>query len=117
MTTCAAGIPLIGRLAVPRGGLRIVLRHTFAVVIHHAEVDLRAGIPLIGDWPLVTLLGLHMSTDYAAIEAGSERGRGARLLCRNPPSVEIVSLEIKAARLRTVTWSSSSACLTSPRCC
>src|ERR1039458_5934639 len=44
-------VTLVGGLAVPAGGLGVVLRHSFAVGVHKAEVDLSAGakdtIPLV----------------------------------------------------------------------
>src|SRR5271165_6975679 len=42
------GVPLLGGLAVPDQGLRVVLRHALAVSIHPAEAGLRVGVPLLG---------------------------------------------------------------------
>jgi hypothetical protein len=44
------GVPLLGGLAVPDHGLRVVLRHALAVGVHHAEAELREGVPLLGQW-------------------------------------------------------------------
>ena len=41
-------VALLGGLAEPHDGLRVVLRHAFAVAVHRTEVGLRDGIPLIG---------------------------------------------------------------------
>src|SRR5271166_6510110 len=40
-------VPLVGSLAEPRDGLRVVLPHTSADTVHQAEVDLRADVSLV----------------------------------------------------------------------
>jgi hypothetical protein len=42
------GVPLLGGLAVPDHGLRVVLRDAMAARVHHAEAKLREGVPLLG---------------------------------------------------------------------
>ena len=42
------GRSLVGGLAQPRDGLRIVLRHALAVKVHRAEGALREGVSLFG---------------------------------------------------------------------
>jgi hypothetical protein len=42
------GVPLLGGLAVPDHGLRVVLRDALAARVHHAEAKLREGVPLLG---------------------------------------------------------------------
>ena len=41
-------MPLLGGLAIPADGFRVVLRHALAVGMHSAEVVLRVGVPLLG---------------------------------------------------------------------
>ena len=42
---------MVGSLPKPCGGLDIVLRHTLALGIHHAELGLRWSIPLVASLP------------------------------------------------------------------
>jgi hypothetical protein len=42
------GVPLIGRLAIPIQRRRIVLRRAPAVAVHVPEIELSAGVALIG---------------------------------------------------------------------
>ena len=42
------GVPVLGCLAIPHEGLRVVLRHSQAIGVYPAEIVLRRGAPLVG---------------------------------------------------------------------
>src|SRR6516162_2391262 len=54
-----SGVPLIGDLAEPFHGLRMVSRHALAAFVHHTEIGLGTGpallrsfaIPITPSWP------------------------------------------------------------------
>jgi len=43
-----AGLTLVGGEAIPLQRLGVVLRHAVGLVVHDAEIVLRAGVSLVG---------------------------------------------------------------------